>query len=116
VEAIFDTVESVMDALATCIELLGVVVLGAGISIGLVRFASLLLDPARLRSVRQVMQDYRSELGGYILLGLEILIVADVIHTVIRRTQEDVVVLVAIVAIRTTIAFFLERELAVDSE
>lgn len=110
-ERVLQVVERVLDAVASGIELLGVAVLAAGIGVGLVRLLPLAWSPALRRRAVGHLTLYRRELGAYVLLGLEILIVADVIHTVIRRTREDVIVLVAIVAIRTTIAFFLEREL-----
>ena len=51
------------------------------------------------------------ELGGFVLLGLEILIVADIIETVINPTFDDILRLAAIVAIRTVISFFLNKEI-----
>ena len=57
----------------------------------------------------------RHHLGSYLLLGLELLIAADVIHTIIKPTLEDVTVLGAIVVIRTILNFFLNREIASHS-
>jgi uncharacterized membrane protein len=52
----------------------------------------------------------RAILGTYILFGLEFMIAADIIHTFIKPTQEDLIVLGTIVAIRTVISYFLGRE------
>ena len=57
------------------------------------------------------LQQARMDLGGFVLLGLEILIVADIIETVVNPTVEDLIKLAAIVAIRTTISFFLHKEI-----
>jgi uncharacterized membrane protein len=54
----------------------------------------------------------RHQLGSYLLLGLEILIAADVIRTIIHPTLNDVALLGSIVLIRTVIGYFLDRELA----
>jgi uncharacterized membrane protein len=54
----------------------------------------------------------RHQLGSYLLLGLEILIAADVIHTVTHPTLNDMALLGSIVLIRTVISYFLDRELA----
>lgn len=54
----------------------------------------------------------RHQLGSYLLLGLEILIAADVIGTILHPTLESMALLAGIVAIRTVIGFFLDRELA----
>jgi uncharacterized membrane protein len=54
----------------------------------------------------------RLELGRYILAGLELLIVSDVIHTALSFALEDIAFLGALVLVRSVIAFFLEREIA----
>ena len=45
-------------------------------------------------------------MGTYILIGLEFMIVSDIIHTFVTRTTEDLIFLGAIVIIRTAISFF----------
>jgi uncharacterized membrane protein len=56
-------------------------------------------------------EEARLALGSYILLGLEILIVADIIETVVNPTLEEIAILGAIVLIRTVISVFLDREI-----
>ena len=58
----------------------------------------------------------RSELGYFILLGLEFLIVADVIQTITAPDLEHVLVLGLIVLIRTVIAFSLNWELTQEAK
>jgi len=53
----------------------------------------------------------RHHLGSYILLGLEFLVAADIIKTVMDPTLKEVAILGAIVAIRTVLNFFLNKEL-----
>ncbi|HEX8642056.1 MAG TPA: DUF1622 domain-containing protein [Allosphingosinicella sp.] len=54
----------------------------------------------------------RSNLGRSILLGLELLVAADIINTVaIEPTMESLAVLAGIVAIRTFLSFALEVEI-----
>lgn len=53
----------------------------------------------------------RQELGSYILLGLEFMIAADIIHTFIKPNKDALIILGSIVAIRTVISYFLNREL-----
>ena len=55
-------------------------------------------------------------LGYYLLLGLEFLIAADIINTLVRPTPQDLLVLGAIVAIRTVISYSLNTELAHDAK
>ena len=56
------------------------------------------------------LQHAKTELGSFVLLGLETLIIADIIGTIIRPTLDDIIRLAAIVAIRTVISFFLSKD------
>jgi uncharacterized membrane protein len=53
----------------------------------------------------------RHDLGYYLLLGLEFLVAADIVHTILTPTLDELAVLGAIVAIRTVISFSLNWEL-----
>lgn len=57
------------------------------------------------------MNEARRELGSYILAGLELLIVSDVIHTAITLELDGLIFLGGLVIIRSVISFFLEREI-----
>ncbi len=50
-------------------------------------------------------------LGSYILLSLEVLIASDIIETIMNPSIEDILILAGIVVIRTTISFFLGKEI-----
>jgi uncharacterized membrane protein len=57
-------------------------------------------------------KDLRRNLGRSILLGVEVLIIADIVRTIIvDQTFESVVVLVGIVTIRIVLSFSLEVEM-----
>lgn len=58
----------------------------------------------------------RSGLGYFILLGLELLIVADVIETVVAPDVQHLIVLGLTVIIRTIISFSLNWELAQEAK
>jgi uncharacterized membrane protein len=61
---------------------------------------------------REAYQRLRGNLGRVILLGLEVLIIADIIRTiVVDQTLESVGVLAAIVLIRIVLSFSLEVEI-----
>lgn len=53
----------------------------------------------------------RIELGRYILAGLELFIVSDVIHTALSLRFADLVFLLLLVIIRSITSYFLDREL-----
>ena len=50
-------------------------------------------------------------MGRYILAGLELFIVSDVIHTAISLRFADLLFLLMLVIIRSITSFFLDREL-----
>lgn len=59
-----------------------------------------------------IFQELRQRVGGGILLGLEFLIAADIIHTVaVDLTFYSVGVLAVVVLVRTFLSFTLELEL-----
>lgn len=95
------------------IEFIAIVILVLGIARALWSFS--LAEYLRLRKREDESQlltaNTRRLLGNYLLFGLELLIAADVIHTVISRTNEDLIFLAALVIIRTVISYFLSREL-----
>ncbi len=53
----------------------------------------------------------RSTLGGYIILSLDFLIISDIIHSVIKPELWELLNLGIIVFLRTSIGFFLGREI-----
>ena len=53
----------------------------------------------------------RMELGRYILAGLELFIVSDVIHTALSLKFADLLFLFMLVIIRSITSYFLDREL-----
>ena len=64
------------------------------------------------RETPQPYEDLRRNLGRSILLGLEVLIVADIVRTIIvDPTLESVAVLGVIVVIRILLSFSLEVEI-----
>jgi uncharacterized membrane protein len=60
--------------------------------------------------VRRVNAE-RVELGRYILAGLELFIVSDIIHTALSLALEDLIFLGVLVLIRSVISFFIDREM-----
>ena len=66
----------------------------------------------RKRTDQDIYRRYRRSLGRSILLGLELLVAADIIRTVaVTPTFESVGVLGLIVLIRTFLSFSLELEI-----
>jgi uncharacterized membrane protein len=96
------------------IGVLGVLVIVFGVLSGLVRFVRAEFFAARGLAVDDARKQLRHVLGYYLLLGLEFLIAADIIDTLMKPKPEEMIVLGAIVAIRTVISFSLNGELKAD--
>lgn len=73
-------------------------------------FASEMSFPTRKKSA-YVLTGIRSFFGSYILLSLEILIAADIVHSIINPSFQDLINLGAMVVIRTVMAYFLHKEM-----
>jgi uncharacterized membrane protein len=81
--------------------------------IGVVRFLADFLRAETAGDQRVVQLDEgRMELGRYILAGLELFIVSDIIETALSLALSDLLFLGLLVAIRSAVSFFLEREMA----
>ncbi len=92
------------------IELVGIVVLVAGAALASIAFVFRLRSRA---TFRDAYHDLRADLGRAILLGLEFLVIADIIGTVaVEPTIHNLGVLAVIVAIRTLLSFALELEVS----
>jgi uncharacterized membrane protein len=90
---------------------LGVVVIIFGVLCGVVRFLRSEVSAVRGANVEGERRRLRQVLGYYLLLGLEFLIAADIIDTLMKPTTQDLIILGAIVAIRTVISYSLNAEL-----
>jgi uncharacterized membrane protein len=89
-------------------EIAGVLLIVGGLVIASARYA---ISPPAGAGVSRY-QRYRQDLGRAILLGLEVLVAADIIGTVaLTPTMNSVIVLAMIVAIRTFLSWSLALEL-----
>ena len=98
----------IISTVGEVVDILGVVAIVLGVSYAVV--------DAALRGVRRIHPIYsrfRRVLGRAILLGLELLVAADIIKTVaVTPTLDSVVVLAIIVLIRTFLSWSLELEIS----
>ena len=100
-----------LDWIAAIIVLLAILVM----LIGVVRFSIgfLKAEVTRDSDMRaRVINMERVELGRYILAGLELFIVSDIIHTALSLDFLNLFYLAILVLIRSAISYFLDREMA----
>ena len=104
-----------LDIVTTVLYLCSITVLLWGMVLCLRDFlASHLRREIRSGRMRE-LTEIKNNLGRYVLLALEVLIVADIIDSIVKPTFEDILRLAANVAIRTVISYFLNKEIR-DSE
>ena len=104
-----DTFTRLMGHVAQGFEVLGAVILVAGV---VVSFALAAVTVRRTGWSTNAYLVLRQAFGGTLLLGLEVLVAADLVHTVaVEPSAENVLVLGLIVVIRTFLSFSLETEI-----
>jgi uncharacterized membrane protein len=98
-----------MDHVAQGFEALGAAILVAGVVWSIILAV---LAARRSRSAARAYLVVRQAFGGTLLLGLEVLVAADLVRTVaVAPTLDNVLVLGLIVVIRTFLSFSLETEI-----
>lgn len=102
------TIDALASTAGRIVELVGVLILLAGASIAIV---ACLVRLRRGAALQDAYHGLRADLGRSMLLGLEFLVIADIIGTVaVEPTLHNLAVLAVIVAIRTLLSFALELE------
>jgi uncharacterized membrane protein len=100
--------QQTMETVGKAVDAAGVAAIVIGATVATIIAASALVRRAEV----DIYRDYRRSLGRSILLGLELLVAADIIRTVaVTPTFESVGVLALIVLIRTFLSFSLELEI-----
>jgi uncharacterized membrane protein len=98
----------IMEQLARGVEILSVAVL----VVGLIWAGALSIRVWRKSGGQDAYGTLRRSIGGVLLLGIEVLVAADLIRTVaVEPTVQNVLVLGLIVVIRTVLSFSLEIEI-----
>ncbi len=101
-------IEHSLEYIVKVVELVGVAILLFGFAESLILFVR-----ARFRARENLaffgeMTKVRCRLGTYLLLGLEFMIASDIIMTIISPSQEELILVATLVAIRSAIGYFLE--------
>jgi uncharacterized membrane protein len=97
-----------IDLIGRSIDAVGVITIAGGLAL-----ATALAAGRLIRRESLVYSRYRQDIGRGILLGLELLIAADIIRTVaVSPTLESVAVLAGIVLVRMALSFVLEFEVS----
>jgi uncharacterized membrane protein len=104
-------VMELLNTISLVIGVVGIAIIIWGAVLALIEFSRLEYGRLRGTETYKKTEVLRYHFGTYILLGLEFLVAADIIHTVIRPDFEGLIILGSIVIIRTIISHFLNREI-----
>ncbi|GBU11009.1 hypothetical protein AwErysi_06250 [Erysipelotrichaceae bacterium] len=102
---------SILSFIATIISTISILIIIWGVIFTVACFLQAFFRKDFFDNKVSILLDLRIILGSYILLGLEVLIAADIIESVVHRTLDEVLLLIAIVIIRTAISYFLNKEI-----
>jgi uncharacterized membrane protein len=107
--------EALKEGLSTLSDVIGIIAVAVivwGVLVGLVGLIRVEVSHLRARPKRhETLRPVRYALGTHLLLGLEFLIAADIVLTVVEPTLEEIAILASIVAIRTVLSYFLQKEI-----
>lgn len=100
---IFEWLELIIDVSAALVMVLAFVV----------AFISYIRITIRSKQVERVeqMQIVRCDLGVKLIFALELLIISDLLHTIFSRSMDDMLIVGALVLIRTVMGYFLNKEI-----
>ncbi len=104
--------EQVMGSLAVVIGAIGVAAITWGVLCGVFKWVRMEWVTFRRSDTQHLREKLRHHLGYYLLLGLEFLVAADIIETMLSPTLEHLAVLGGIVVIRVIISYSLNWELS----
>jgi|LGOV01.1.fsa_nt_gb uncharacterized membrane protein len=101
----------ILHNISVVIAICALLIMVWGVVLTLVRMVYSEINKRGKLVMHNLREELRIKLGSYILLGLEVLIVADVVESVSDPSVEELYRLGGIVLIRTVMGFFLEKEL-----
>lgn len=102
-----DVAEFITRHLSTLVEILAALVIGVSLIQFLFKYVSNIWKP----HVETKNQTIRIQFGSSLTVALELLLAADILATAIAPTWDDIGKLAAIAVLRTSLNYFLEREL-----
>jgi uncharacterized membrane protein len=101
----------ILEHVSLAIGIIGVAVILWGVAVALIALVAVEARSLRGKDVLDDRETLRHRLGYYLLLGLEFLVAADIVHTILTPQLKELAILGAIVAIRTVISFSINLEL-----
>lgn len=96
----------IIEYISMAIACISIGVIAYGIIVTAISFIRNEIKKDKPEGIRKLRADF----GGYLLLGLELLIGADIIKTIVEPSYEELIILGGIVVLRTVLSVFLNKE------
>ena len=106
-----DVLTDILDYIAIGIGIIALLVIIWGVVKGFVELVRAEISRQQEGERFLSLGHARYDIGYHLLLGLEFLIAADIIRSIVKPTLEELAILGAIVAIRIVIGYFLGKEI-----
>jgi uncharacterized membrane protein len=103
--------EGILPNIIEIIELISSAILIWGFGKTFYKFLEVEWKVLNKKAENQQILHLRSHIGTYILLGLDFYIVSDILNSMLNPTSEKLLNLGIIVVLRTTIGYFLGKEI-----
>ncbi|HKR07444.1 MAG TPA: DUF1622 domain-containing protein [Bacteroidia bacterium] len=97
--------------IAIAISVAGSIIIIWGVGLTTVLFLKLEWNKLTSKQTEYSSEKIRYGFGSYLLLGLDFMLAADMIHTIHNPVLSELYILALIVAIRSVISFFLHKEI-----
>lgn len=97
----------IIEFLSKGISVISLTVIAYGTLLAIIAFLKNEFSKDKENGIRHI----RANFGGYLLLGLELLIGADILRTVVEPSYEELIILGGTVILRTILSVFLNREI-----
>ena len=98
---------SALEVLAALVEGVGFAILAFTAAKFVFRYVAFEIERVRGFDCAKRFRDIRLELGSHIVLAIDFMVIADIVHTALVNTQESLLTLGLFVLIRSVLAFFL---------
>ncbi|NOR20063.1 MAG: DUF1622 domain-containing protein [Xanthomonadales bacterium] len=100
---IFEWLEIIIDVSAAIVMVLA-------FADAMFSYVQIAIRDERVKRIRH-LQIVRCDLGVKLVFALELLIISDLLVTIFSRSLDDMIIVGALVLIRTVIAYFLNKEI-----
>ncbi len=107
---IMESIKDIFKVIAEIINMIGILILIYGFGKLLLKYLKIEFLTHPFKTSIKKIQKVRGEIGVYILLALDFLVASDIINTIMEITEEELIQLSVMIALRIAMGYFLGKE------